>query len=81
MLSVFKDNVLIADEMPVKANNHMKTIFSVMLRQSLTRILLSRTVRNLSLAEKKLVQNHPFELRAYLESIETVVVVVDDDDY
>lgn len=58
ILSVFKDNVLIADEMPVKSEHRMRTISSVMLRQSLTKILLSRTVRNLSLAEKKLAQNH-----------------------
>ena len=69
-----KDNVLIADEMPVKSEQpYGKMISSVTLRLSLIQdITFKRHCTEFIIGrEKKPAQNHRLNLRAYLESIET----------
>ncbi len=80
MLSVFKDNVLIADEMPVNVNQPFEDDFFRNAAAEFDQDITFTYCTEFIIGREKACVKPPFELRAYLESIGDCVVVVDDDE-
>ena len=80
MLSVFKDNVLIADEMPVKSEQPYEDDFFRNAAAEFDQDITFTYCTEFIIGREETCTKPPFELRAYLESIGDCVVVVDDDE-
>ena len=80
MLSVFKDNVLIADEMPVKNEQPYEDDFFRNAAAEFDQDITFTYCTEFIIGREETCTKPPFELRAYLESIGDCVVVVDDDE-
>ena len=71
MLSVFKDNVLIADEMPVKSEQPYEDDFFRNAAAEFDQDITFTYCTEFIIGREETCTKPPFELRAYLESIET----------
>ncbi len=79
MLSVFRDNVLIADDTPVKPEPSYEDDFFRNAAAEFDQDITFTYCTEFIIGKDKLHTKPVFELRAYLENIGDCVVVVDDD--